>query len=64
MKFKYVVVDEGHRLKNFNCRLVRELRSIPMENRLLLTGVFVCVCVCVRACASIRVCTRKNLHCL
>uniref|UniRef100_A0A6S8IFU9 SNF2 super family n=1 Tax=Dunaliella tertiolecta TaxID=3047 RepID=A0A6S8IFU9_DUNTE len=38
MRFKYVVVDEGHRLKNFDCRLVRELRTIPMENRLLLTG--------------------------
>jgi len=38
MRFKYVAVDEGHRLKNFDCRLVRELRTIPMENRLLLTG--------------------------
>lgn len=35
---KYIVVDEGHRLKNFNCRLVRELKAIPAENRLLLSG--------------------------
>eukprot|EP00955_Chlamydomonas_euryale_P111468 366068-Chlamydomonas_euryale.AAC.6 len=35
---KYLVVDEGHRLKNFNCRLVRELKTIPAENRLLLSG--------------------------
>jgi len=35
-KWKYVVVDEGHRLKNFNCKL---LRQIPVENKLLLTGV-------------------------
>lgn len=37
--FKYLVVDEGHRLKNFDCRLIRELRMIPAANRLLLTGV-------------------------
>eukprot|EP00884_Botryococcus_braunii_P015366 jgi/Botrbrau1/2512/Bobra.0079s0004.1 len=28
--WKYLVVDEGHRLKNFNCRLLRELRTIPV----------------------------------
>jgi len=27
-KWKYVVVDEGHRLKNFNCKLLRELRQL------------------------------------
>ncbi|KAK9815465.1 hypothetical protein WJX72_004092 [[Myrmecia] bisecta] len=37
-QWKYVVVDEGHRLKNFNCKLLRELRSIPTANKLLLTG--------------------------
>jgi hypothetical protein len=37
-KWKYVVVDEGHRLKNMNCRLLRELRTIPSANKLLLTG--------------------------
>merc|ERR1711871_1419398 len=37
-RFKYVMVDEGHRLKNFDCRLIRELKTIPTENRLLLTG--------------------------
>jgi ATP-dependent DNA helicase len=37
-KFKYMVVDEGHRLKNYNCRLLRELRTIPAEQKLLLTG--------------------------
>jgi len=33
-----VIVDEGHRIKNMNCRLVRELKSLPSANRLLLTG--------------------------
>jgi ATP-dependent DNA helicase len=36
--FKYIVVDEAHRLKNFNCKLVRNLKKFTTENRLLLTG--------------------------
>ncbi|XP_058069040.1 ATP-dependent DNA helicase DDM1 [Magnolia sinica] len=36
--WKYVVVDEGHRLKNTNCKLLRELKRLPIENKLLLTG--------------------------
>ena len=36
--FKYLVVDEGHRLKNFDCKLIRELKQIPAANKLLLTG--------------------------
>lgn len=29
---------QGHRLKNFDCRLLRELKLIPADNVLLLTG--------------------------
>ena len=36
--WKYLVVDEGHRIKNLNCRLVRELKMFDSANRLLLTG--------------------------
>lgn len=36
--WKYIVVDEGHRLKNLNCRLIRELKAYTSANRLLLTG--------------------------
>lgn len=36
--WKFVIIDEGHRLKNMNCKLVRELKSYPSSNRLLLTG--------------------------
>lgn len=36
--WKYVIVDEGHRLKNMNCKLVQELKQCRSENRLLLTG--------------------------
>jgi ATP-dependent DNA helicase len=37
-EWKYLVVDEGHRLKNLNCKLIRELKKISSANRLLLTG--------------------------
>ncbi|KAI9688067.1 MAG: hypothetical protein M1822_001572 [Bathelium mastoideum] len=30
--------DEGHRIKNLNCRLIRELQSYQSANRLLITG--------------------------
>tara|TARA_B110001452_G_scaffold210850_1_gene181286 strand:- start:969 stop:2966 length:1998 start_codon:yes stop_codon:yes gene_type:complete len=43
--WKFVIIDEGHRLKNMNCRLIRELKTICDTNvggnpcnRLLLTG--------------------------
>ncbi|KAJ8612137.1 hypothetical protein CTAYLR_002446 [Chrysophaeum taylorii] len=36
--FKYLVVDEGQRVKNRDCRLVRELKKLKTENRLLLSG--------------------------
>ncbi|KAG7390693.1 hypothetical protein PHYBOEH_006946 [Phytophthora boehmeriae] len=36
--WKYMIIDEGHRLKNMNCQLVRELKRARSENRLLLTG--------------------------
>ncbi|MED6292679.1 hypothetical protein CHARACLAT_002843 [Characodon lateralis] len=36
--WKYLIVDEGHRIKNLNCRLVRELKMMPADNKLLLTG--------------------------
>ncbi|XP_076059020.1 lymphoid-specific helicase-like isoform X2 [Oratosquilla oratoria] len=37
-RWRYLVVDEGHRIKNFECRLIRSLRTLPTTNRLLLTG--------------------------
>eukprot|EP00906_Rhabdomonas_costata_P005720 RCo008508 len=38
IKWKYLIVDEAHRLKNFECRLIRELKRLHTGNRLLLTG--------------------------
>ncbi|XP_011097113.1 ATP-dependent DNA helicase DDM1 [Sesamum indicum] len=36
--WKYLVVDEGHRLKNSKCKLVKQLKYLSVENKLLLTG--------------------------
>ncbi|KAL6072288.1 Transcription activator BRG1 [Balamuthia mandrillaris] len=36
--WKYLVVDEGHRLKNMECKLIKELKTYNSSNRLLLTG--------------------------
>jgi len=38
ISWEYLVVDEGHRLKNTNCLLIRELKKLKTNNRLLLTG--------------------------
>ncbi len=37
-KWQYLVVDEGQRVKNRNCRLIRELKALDTQNRLLLSG--------------------------
>lgn len=36
--WKYLIVDEGHRIKNMKCRLIRELKRFNADNKLLLTG--------------------------
>lgn len=36
--WKFLIVDEGHRLKNHNCKLIRYLKKMKTSNRLLLTG--------------------------
>jgi ATP-dependent DNA helicase len=36
--WQYMILDEGHRIKNRNCKLVRELKHIKSVSRLLLTG--------------------------
>lgn len=36
--WRYIVVDEAHRLKNENTKLSQILRTFPSTNRLLLTG--------------------------
>nr|VWO94954.1 Uncharacterized protein [Ganoderma boninense] len=34
----FIVVDEGHRLKNIDCVLMREIKKIPADARMVLTG--------------------------
>ena len=38
--WNFIVIDEGHRLKNMHCRLIRAIRTLCVAgtNRLLLTG--------------------------
>eukprot|EP01028_Stygiella_incarcerata_P004396 TRINITY_DN195_c0_g1_i1.p1 TRINITY_DN195_c0_g1~~TRINITY_DN195_c0_g1_i1.p1 ORF type:complete len:710 (+),score=220.78 TRINITY_DN195_c0_g1_i1:1493-3622(+) len=36
--WKYIVVDEGHRMKNHKCKLVQSLSTFRSRHRLLLTG--------------------------
>ncbi|XP_011025768.1 PREDICTED: ATP-dependent DNA helicase DDM1-like [Populus euphratica] len=36
--WKYLVVDEGHRLKNSKCKLLKELKHLCVDNKLILTG--------------------------
>lgn len=38
MRWKYLIVDEGHRIKNAQCRLIKELRMYDSTHRVLLTG--------------------------
>ena len=37
-KWKFIIVDEGHRLKNMECKLIGTLKRFDTNNRLLLTG--------------------------
>lgn len=36
--WQYMILDEGHRIKNRNCRLFKELKSIKSISRILLSG--------------------------
>ncbi|KAA6410036.1 MAG: hypothetical protein FRX48_06650 [Lasallia pustulata] len=36
--WKFIIIDEGHRLKNLNCKLIKELKQYRSANRLLITG--------------------------
>lgn len=37
-RWKFIIVDEGHRIKNLNCKLIKTLKGFDSANRLLLTG--------------------------
>ncbi|KDQ10834.1 hypothetical protein BOTBODRAFT_35944 [Botryobasidium botryosum FD-172 SS1] len=36
--WKYVIVDEGHRLKNMDSKLMKEIKTYSSSNRMILTG--------------------------
>ena len=43
--WKYIIVDEGHRLKNWNCKLLRELRTLEAGNKMILSGTHFLLCL-------------------
>ena len=42
----YIVVDEGHHLKNINCRLVQKIKKYLSAGRLMLTSMPLHACTC------------------
>lgn len=36
--WKFIIIDEGHRIKNLNSRLIKDLQTYQSANRLLITG--------------------------
>lgn len=44
--------SQGHRLKNMNCKLIRELKTLHAENKLLLTGACCTQCGCHDCCCT------------
>lgn len=38
INFDLFIIDEGHRLKNINCKVTQSLNRIPCKRRILLTG--------------------------
>ncbi|CAL1702831.1 unnamed protein product [Somion occarium] len=37
-RWGFIVVDEGHRLKNMDCKLIREIKMLHADARMVLTG--------------------------
>ncbi|KIJ55252.1 hypothetical protein M422DRAFT_41263 [Sphaerobolus stellatus SS14] len=37
-EWNFIIVDEGHRLKNMDCKLIKEIERYKSGNRLILTG--------------------------
>lgn len=37
-RWGFIVVDEGHRLKNMDCKLMREMKQLTADGRMVLTG--------------------------
>ena len=38
LRWEYLIVDEGHRLKNPGCKLNQQMKRYQVAHRLLLTG--------------------------
>lgn len=58
VQWHYIIIDEGHRIKNASCKLNADLKHYSSTHRLLLTGTPLQVCVASFLCA---ICTRAKL---
>lgn len=38
IRWHYIIIDEGHRIKNASCKLNADLKHYQSSHRLLLTG--------------------------
>lgn len=38
IKYKFIIIDEGQKLKNINSILLKKLKLLNSENRLIITG--------------------------
>ena len=43
-RWGFIVVDEGHRLKNMDCKLMQEIKQLQADGRMVLTGTPLQVC--------------------
>lgn len=57
----YIVVDEGHRLKNLDCKLMQEIKKYTSAGRMILTGTPLHVCVSLPPCISTLTFSQNNL---
>ena len=57
-KWKYLILDEAHMIKNWKSQRWQTLLRFNAKRRLLITGAraVMCVCVCVCVCVRVRVC--------
>lgn len=40
-EIKSLIIDEGHRLKNYKCKMIKCLKELTASNIILLTGIFI-----------------------
>lgn len=55
----YIIIDEGHRIKNASCKLNADLKHYQSSHRLLLTGTPLQVSGCLFLCSYFVYCSNS-----